>query len=628
MTIGLTIDGRYNILKKLGEGRLGEFFEVRNLLTNALCIAKLYYKEDDPAYSSEISTELEKIKWFKRIRHPALTTILEVFQYKGQHIVVFQTIEGISIDIFINTHYTITPSERMIKIISSLLEIVIFLHKQAPPLFLGPIPPSKILLTSTGPKLLQFELNTIYGKPPVFSEDRFYPPEINVENKESTPEKYGIEEDLYSISALLYYLLDKKPPPPATYTGIIEVQNPHVEPEIKNVITQCLKPNPQERINSAVIFKQIIEKSLSPKQEPQEESETITTRLAGRLEQWLVEFRFFWKTRGEYFIIPFIILFIIASIVFTIKKHEMAKIEKSPLLSMTHGTILRVINTATKKQYYSTDLKSKISSLYFLPSENLISVITTSPSIFYLYELKTGKIAYKEELGDELNSTAYNPKNEFLYYILKGGREIKTIIPGAIDNNSNKSKISSVIKLKNEAQIISVDRSGLFLYLGNTSKNSITIVDLITKQEVSEIPLEGNPVLLLPIETEKALVIEKNKAGISIIDGQTKKIIARYPLPFLDISKGVVSDNGNKVFLWNTTQARLAVITELNNPKIQQMPLSFIPQHIFLSEHTGLIYVSDSSGNIHILNISDLQEVGSFYPGNKSSDFIVITSNK
>lgn len=624
MATELCISGRYKILKKAGEGRLGEFFEARDLVTNVPYLAKIYFKEKDVSYFTEILKEIEDIKRFKRIRHPSLVSIVEVLYDKESHIVIFQPIEGISLKDFLDTHHTIPPPERMIKITSSLLVLLIFLHKQYPPIFLGPLLPSKLLLTSTGPKLLQFELDIIYGKPSIFLEVGFYPPEIHKRDKDAEPLKFGVEGDLYSLSALLYYTLDKEPPPVSTSTTTIEVKNPYVSPEIKNLIAQCLKPNPEERINSAVTFKKILEEPVPQEKTPIKGKETVIGRFLNLIDRTFVEFNFFWKINGIYFIMAFIVIMLASFIAFTIKEQQEASFKKAPLLSIASGSLLAAINTVTRKPHYIIDLKSTISSLYFLPSENLLAATTTSPAILYLCRPESGKIVHKLEMGYELNSIAYSPINEFFYYILKGEKEIKTVIPGVLDIDANKGK-SIPIKLSQETDILSVDRSGIFLYSASTAKKVLIIVDLVTNKEISSMMLKGTPVSLIPIKAGNVLVLENYPPGLSIINGTMKKITEHRSLPFLGISKGVAADNGEKVFLWNTAQPRLAVITELNQPKVKQVPFSFLPQELFVSEDKGLIYASDTAGNIHIMNISDYQELASFELGNTPSDFLIFS---
>lgn len=615
------IGGQYRIVKKLAETVIGTFYQIRHIMSGKLYIAKAYKKEGAGAGYKKAQLELEEIKRFQKIRHANLVTVLDLLEDQGRHFAIFQPIEGIPIEDFLFTHSSFPPQERMLNIGVTLLNLLAFLHKQTPPVCLGVISPSRVFLTNSGPKVFQFELDAVYGKTPKFTEKAFCAPENRDQPQNS--DEYKIAADLYSLSALLYYLLCKEVPVTPPYQFPSTFKNPYVSKNIEALILQCLSPQPEKRLQSALDFKkQLMQpESVSGGEEVSEEP-TFLGLLLEHTDNLLVKLRFTWRRAPAYFIISFITVFILILSFYTFKAHKAAIVMKAPLICTTSGNVLSAINTMTGKLVYSVELPSSITHLFYLPSENRMAVILKRPPKLYLISPHDGKIMTELPLKSTPDYISYDLSTEHLFFTTQGSRKIETIMPGVSSSSSSAELIGPSFSLNEDAELITVDRSGTILYAANKAKK-LFLVDLITGKAFKSIALEGVPVSLISAVNRRVVVMEDDPSGFSVISGHDGKVMAHHKLPFLGIKSGTATNNGDTIFLWDPKQPKLAIVTDLIKPQFQIIQLSFFPQQLFIAEDRQQLYISDNNGNIHIIQLVDYEEKGLFQAGTRLTGFFI-----
>lgn len=630
----LVLAGKYRIERRLSETPLGVFFEARDLATSHQLTVKAYWKEDETSQYDAVLRELNEVSACGKIVHQALPNLADLLEERGRWFAVFQRPVGIPIEDFLSTLLTFPSPERMIGISFALADLLILVHSQSPPLFVGALSPSRILLTHQGPLLLSFELDSLYGKASRFPQEAFLAPERRGESPPA-PSQEAAEEaaDLYSLAALLCFLLTREAPQSPPYTFPQEVRNPHLSTKRAEIITRCLKADPAQRFQSVLEFKTLLEKAEEPPPPPVREKPSFLSRLRERFDETLVRIRYTWHVAPLLFIFPVLVVLSLFLYFQTIKSHQKAVLKESPILSIASGNLLQFVNTGTRETVRTMNLTLHPDQIFFLPSEDLIAAVTYSPPKILLSHPGKGKIVGEIPMGigKEIAQVAFNPMNESLTFLSRGSSLIETVIPGVMGRKFSGHEMAPPILLEGKGSdllsVLAIDVQGAILYAAGASRK-LFFVDLATGREFSTLVLKGDPVSLVPAGPERLVVIEDSPPGLSVVSSREKAVIRRIPLPFSGIRIGAGTKKGKKMFLWDPSQSRLAVLKELGELTPEVVSLKFPPQKLYVDEDQLLLYASDREGKIHLLDLSSFKEKESIPVGGELTDFLVIQPEK
>jgi len=258
------IDGRYEILERLGEGGMGEVYKVRDSWkeeTKALKIfSKLKRSKEDELYLQH------EFLIAARLNHPHIVQMYDFGRSdEGLPYFSMEYVEGFSI----NKTFADLDYGRLYSVLVQVCEALDYVHAQG--LIHGDLKPSNIIVTKDGKdrtpdsggeaKLLDFGLARRFTIPEldrgISGTFEYMAPEM------VTEETIDQRADLYSLGVLLYELVAKALPftgesPRAVLLEKMEKApvplreyNELVPEELEKVIFKLLQRKPMERFQSA-----------------------------------------------------------------------------------------------------------------------------------------------------------------------------------------------------------------------------------------------------------------------------------------------------------------------------------------------------------------------------------------
>jgi eukaryotic-like serine/threonine-protein kinase len=262
--------GRYRLLEKLGQGGMGQVYRAQHDLLKRPCAIKLIAPglDADPAALARFEREVQATA---RLSHP---NTVEIYDYgrtdQGVFYYVMELLKGDTLQDMVTRHGPMAP-DRAVKLLTQVSSAVQEAHSLG--LIHRDIKPANIFVVhhpgqEETAKLLDFGLvkttapgpddlagltiaSTVIGSP------HFSSPE------QATGNPVDTRTDIYSLGAVLYFLLTGSPP----FTGASAIDitagvtrdnaippshiNPQVPHHLDHIILTCLQKNPADRYPDA-----------------------------------------------------------------------------------------------------------------------------------------------------------------------------------------------------------------------------------------------------------------------------------------------------------------------------------------------------------------------------------------
>ncbi len=251
--IGTMIDGKYEILKQIGQGGMSVvYLAMDNRLHKSWAIKEIR-KREDGKNDTVIQGLLAEANMLKRFDHPTLPRIVDIIDKDGSIYVVMDYIEGRDLDDVLLEEGA-QDQEKVIKWAKQLSEALSYLHTRTPPIIYRDMKPKNIMLQPDGRiTLIDFGTAREYKqeniKDTVNLGTRGYaaPEQFQGANMGQTDAR----TDVYCLGATLYHLLTGKNPsePPYKMVPIREI-NPNLSSGLEAIINKCIQPNPDDRFQS------------------------------------------------------------------------------------------------------------------------------------------------------------------------------------------------------------------------------------------------------------------------------------------------------------------------------------------------------------------------------------------
>lgn len=241
------LEGKYRILKVLGQGGMGKVYLAENIKLGTLWAIKEINKKANPRVDLLVEPNI-----LKKLDHPALPRVFDIIENEENIYVIVDYIEGVSLDKKLKETGKF-PEATVIEWAKQICEVMIYLHTFKPnPIIYRDMKPSNIILTRSGTiKLIDFGIAREYkqeaGSDTIYIGTRGY----------AAPEQYGtgqtdVTTDIYSLGVTLYHLVTGKSPNEPPYEiKPVRYFDKDLSADIENIISKCTRPNPQERYQSA-----------------------------------------------------------------------------------------------------------------------------------------------------------------------------------------------------------------------------------------------------------------------------------------------------------------------------------------------------------------------------------------
>lgn len=247
MELNQLFGGKYKILKMLGKGGMSTVYLAENIKLGTLWAIKEISKK------TNIKTDiLVEPNILKKLNHPALPRIFDIFEDEDNIYVIVDFIEGIPLDKEL-ARLGRFPEETVMGWAMQICDVLVYLHSFKPnPIIYRDMKPSNIILTKEGMiKLIDFGIAREYKQESendtVYIGTRGY----------AAPEQYGAGQtnavtDIYSLGVTLYcFLTGKSPNEPPYEIKPVRYFDENLSEEIERIICKCTRQNPVERYQSA-----------------------------------------------------------------------------------------------------------------------------------------------------------------------------------------------------------------------------------------------------------------------------------------------------------------------------------------------------------------------------------------
>lgn len=233
----------YTLLERLEPSGPGELYRARDTRLGRTVTVRLL-PPGYPAGPIERQWLFDSAKAVIALSHPNITLLYDAGEHEGRAFLVFEFLKGQTL----RAEMAGRPMNvrRAVELAVQMTDGVAEAHGAG--FFHGGLSPDSIVITARGhAKIPAFELASRSG----FEQDGRG---VRLRDYDSPEEARGQapddRSDIYSVGAVLYEMLTTRRPP---HKGAAapSASNPHVPPELDEVVLRAVAPNPELRIQSA-----------------------------------------------------------------------------------------------------------------------------------------------------------------------------------------------------------------------------------------------------------------------------------------------------------------------------------------------------------------------------------------
>lgn len=250
--IGSVIDGKYEILKLIGQGGMSKvYLAMDKRLNKQWAVKEIEKRGRDKNNEVIIQSAIAEANMIKRLDHPALPRIVDIIDNGQVIFVIMDYIEGEPLSKILD-EYGAQPQELVIDWAKQLCEVLDYLHTCDPAIIYRDMKPANVMLKPDGHlKLIDFGIAREY-------KEQNLADTVSLGTKGyAAPEQFGgkgqtdARTDVYCLGVTLYHLVTGQNPcePPYELYPIRE-WNPQLSGGLEKIIQKCTQLNPEDRYQS------------------------------------------------------------------------------------------------------------------------------------------------------------------------------------------------------------------------------------------------------------------------------------------------------------------------------------------------------------------------------------------
>ena len=265
------LQGRYRIVRQLGQGGMGAVYEaIDQRLDTTVALKETLFADERLRKQFEREARL-----LARLHHPALPRVSDHFSEADGQFLVMQYIPGDDLSEMMARKRSAFPANQVLTWADQLLDALDYLHTQDPQIVHRDIKPQNLKLTSRGQIiLLDFglakgqagEISRVTTAASIFGYTPNYAPLEQIQGLGTDS-----RSDLYSLGATLYHLLTGVKPPDALTraAAIVNGQpdpllnaseaNAEVAPEVDHVLAKAMAQNREQRYATAADMRKALQ---------------------------------------------------------------------------------------------------------------------------------------------------------------------------------------------------------------------------------------------------------------------------------------------------------------------------------------------------------------------------------
>lgn len=250
---GMILDGKYEILKKIGQGGMSVVYLAMDTRLNKQWAVKEIRNDKNTDTEILLKSLRMEANILKMVDHPVLPRIVDIIYLEGRVFVVMDYIEGRPMSQVLSSEGA-QPQDKVIMWAKELCSALDYLHSMNPPIIYRDMKPSNIMLKPDGKvKLIDFGTAKEFDKESVadttaLGTKGYAAPEQFGDAKGHGIHKTDARTDIYSLGATLYHILTGKDPSEPPYDiKPIRHWNASLSGGLEKIIQKCTMPNPEDR---------------------------------------------------------------------------------------------------------------------------------------------------------------------------------------------------------------------------------------------------------------------------------------------------------------------------------------------------------------------------------------------
>ncbi|MGH2501113.1 MAG: protein kinase domain-containing protein, partial [Ktedonobacterales bacterium] len=260
LALGMTLAGRYRVLRLLGEGGMGGVYLVQELATGERWAMKEALADptatpEDLAWAREhFDQEVALMKQLRPVAAQAgIPTHHDDFTWQGRRYLVMDYIPGDTLEARIDDAKAPLPERDVLRWMLDVCHAMETLHRQRPPIILRDLKPGNVMLPPSSPaRVIDFGIARTYKA------GQFSNTETLGTLAYASPEHHGqgqtdARSDIYSLGATMYHALTGHEPQPfeAPGVGALLRWNRAITPQSEAIVVRAMQLDPEQRYQSA-----------------------------------------------------------------------------------------------------------------------------------------------------------------------------------------------------------------------------------------------------------------------------------------------------------------------------------------------------------------------------------------
>ena len=200
-------DGRYVVIKKLGEGGKGIVFKCTDKMLGRTVALKMIKTSLDEETGSRFNREAQTTA---RLSHPNIVSVYDIGSVDNHPFLVIEYVDGKSLDDIIKDKFPLSPSE-IVRISISIADALEYSHKLG--ILHRDIKPENIMISNDNvPKLMDFGLARSVDSPKLTHAGAIVGTPAFISPESALGRDNDARSDLYSLGCVMYNMATGHPP--------------------------------------------------------------------------------------------------------------------------------------------------------------------------------------------------------------------------------------------------------------------------------------------------------------------------------------------------------------------------------------------------------------------------------